>query len=318
MRGGGWRVELAMRWLSMAALAVGCTSTVAEDYAVDDERLVLWSEGQLVPDGERVEDVIAEAELPGDGRPRIRIEIDPDSCFPSYTATGFPAIDLQAGRVVVPLAFTLQMSNRPGELDLVWFDMATGEEVGRDVLLDEEYELPESEGDGQVDCRGVTATLRGAVRAANRELRSRSWTTMEPLPVELYESDDDDVVYREHIRPSERPVQVVLQHGHAVARVRGIEVLERHDVDNRMTMVHRVYAHRPSGTVLFGARDCEGDSCTCDPRSRAAVLHWRPETFAAIDDRPCVFERSPGNDRNTCDWRPVPFADAADTPLWEL
>ena len=307
-----------MRWLSIAALTLGCTSTVSDDYALGEERLVVWSEGRFLPDAERVAEVVAEADLQVDGPPRINIEIDPDSCFPSYSATGFPAIDLEAGRVVVPLAFSLQMSNHPGELELVWFDMATGEELRRDVLLDEEYEMPELEEDAPLDCRGVTAGMRRAVRAANRELRSGSWITMDPLPVELYESAEDDDVYRGEVRPNERPVQVLLQHGQAVARVLGIEVLERHDVDNRMTMVHRVYAHRPSGTVLFGARDCEGDSCTCDPRSRAAVLHWKPDTFAAIDARPCVSEGRPGDDRNACDWRPVPFADAADTPLWEL
>jgi hypothetical protein len=304
-----------MRWLSIAALTVGCTSVVADDYTREGERLVMWPEGRLVPDGERVEEMLIEAEAQAGGPPRILIEIDPDTCFPSYTATGFPAIDLEARRVVVPLAFTLQMSNHPGELDLVWFDMATGDEIERDVLLDDEYELPEQEAEeAPLDCDAVSAGLRRAVRAANRELQSGSWITMEPLPLELHASSEDDDVYRDQ---SERPVQVVLQHGHAVARVLGI-VLERQEVDSRMTMVHRVYAHRASGTVLFGARDCERESCTCDPRSRAAVLHWKPATFAAIEAHPCVFEGGPEHHRNECDWRPVPFADAPDTPLWKL
>ena len=148
-----------MRWLSIAALTLGCTSTVSDDYALGEERLVVWSEGRFLPDAERVAEVVAEADLQVDGPPRINIEIDPDSCFPSYSATGFPAIDLEAGRVVVPLAFSLQMSNHPGELELVWFDMATGEELRRDVLLDEEYEMPELEEDARVVLEDEPETL---------------------------------------------------------------------------------------------------------------------------------------------------------------
>jgi hypothetical protein len=144
---------------------------------------------------------------------------------------------------------------------------------------------------------------------------------MEPLPVELYYDWDyewADAEYREERRPRERPVQVLVQDGQAIARVLGVKVLERHRLPYGRTMVHRAYAHRASGTVLFGTRDCDGDSCTCDPRSEAAVLHWKPETFAAIDAKPCIVDPASRTESgDNCDARPLPFDDPA-SGLWAL
>jgi hypothetical protein len=43
------------------------------------------------------------------------------------------------------------------------------------------------------------------------------------------------------------------------------------------------------------------------------VLHWRPETFAAIDAHPCV----PDRERElTCDYQPLPYDD--DRAIWRL
>lgn len=318
-------------------LIAACTSTVAaEDYALEDERAAALGDGLVLPDGERIADrslapdpvetipeVEPEPAPPEGGPPRIRVEFDPtDYCRPSFTPTGFPAIDVDAGIVVVPLAHVLQLSSTPGALDLVWFDASTGAEIERNVLLHEDGILGdalEEEGE-EIDCTRPSAPVRAAVRAANRALRARTWVTMERLPVELFYDYGPETAadYREQTPVAERPVQVLLQHGHAIARVLGVKVLERHDVPNSMSMVHEVYAHRPSGTVVFGTRDCDGESCTCDPRSSAAILHWKPETFAAIDAHPCIVDPASRSEvGNNCDHRPVPFDDF-DAPLWAL
>lgn len=44
------------------------------------------------------------------------------------------------------------------------------------------------------------------------------------------------------------------------------------------------------------------------------MLHWKPETFAAIDAHPCVPDRE---EEVTCDDQPLPFDDN-ERPIWRL
>ena len=309
----------------LALMLVACTSPAeAEDYALEDAPEQEWRLGSVVPDGERevvrasADPIVEEApvvEVERGGAPRLRVSFDPESCWPQFAVRGFPAIDLETGTVVVPLAQTMQLSTLPGSFDLLWLDSETGEEIERARLLDA---YPDAATGDEVDCRRVAPRVRQAVRDANRELRSHAWVTMARLPVELFDGDPDTLAADlEGVPVRHRPVQVVAQHGEAIVRIAGVRVLERDELPFGSTMVHRVYAHRESGTVLFGVRDCAGDSCTCDPLGQAAVLRWRPETFAAIDAHPCVpDEPALDDEQDSCDLRALPF-EATDE-LWTL
>jgi hypothetical protein len=162
----------------------------ADDYDLDDPRAALGP-GAVVPDGtpERVHAVSQEPARTS--APRLTMAVDLEGCTASFDAIGFPAIDLDAGVIAVPLAHVLQMSSAPGQLNLMWFDAESGDEIERDEVV---------------------------------------------------------------------------------------------------------------------------SSCTCDPRGDAAVLHWRPETFAAIDAHPCVVDRE---EEVTCDDQPLPFEDN-ERAVWRL
>ena len=87
----------------------------------------------------------------------------------------------------------------------------------------------------------------------------------------------------------ERHVQAYVLGGELLVRLPGVRVLEQHptDLDEEGVAVHRIYGHRPSGTVLVTAVDCYGEDCTCDPGTSSTILRWSPDTLATIDDRPC-------------------------------
>jgi hypothetical protein len=289
-------------------------SVEADDYDLDDPRAALGP-GAVVPDGtpERVHAVSREPARTS--VPRLTMEVDLEGCTASFDAIGFPAIDLDAGVIAVPLAHVLQMSSAPGQLDLAWFDAESGDEIERDEVVSSAW-MPADADETANACRRSMAPVRRALRAANLELGEHTWTTMEMLPLELYydHGPDSDAAYRERRRPHERPVQVVTLYGDIVVRRLGVKVLERSDAPVFGDFFQRAYAHRESGTVLLTTRSCDGESCTCDPRGEAAVLHWKPETFAVIDAHPCVVDREA---EVTCDDQPLPFEDN-ERPSWRL
>ena len=225
-------------------------------------------------------------EGPGD-RPRFVLAPEREGC-PVVSTEGFPAISLDGSQVVVPRAFHEQLSMTPGSLELQWHDVALGSVVRSEPVVTDELVLDD---DARCEPAATLAVTRRAEQR-NRELAAGRWRSLEELPLEYFDPSSHIIeAYREEHPPGERGPQVIQQHGELVLRIVGARVLERHPVAPH---VHgtpfRVFGDRQTGTVVVVSVGCAGDSCTCDPSVTAQVMHWSPETFAAIERRPCKGE----------------------------
>lgn len=282
----------------LGTLLGGCTAPPeAEDLVLAEheaaDALALCS----IPDGERsaldpppeveVEVEVAETEpVPEEparrtGPPRFIPDRGPEACW-GVTARGFPAISTDGHTVVVPEAEHLQLSYTPGELALRWLDTAEGTVTRTDPLI------ASSDWGGEEECElSGRRSLRRRSRATNRALAEGSWRTMERLPIELFYPHTYMIeAYLEEFAPHERAPQLVVQHGEAIVRIPGVEVLERHPIEPTGEP-YAAFGDRQTGTVVLVTMTCSGDSCTCDPRFSSQVLHWQPSTFDAIEQRPC-------------------------------
>lgn len=111
---------------------------------------------------------------------------------------------------------------------------------------------------------------------------------MDVLAVEYGDAEVPADVYLE-TPARERPLQVLVQHGEAIARIPGVKVYERHALDRgRGDLLYAVHGDRETGTVVLTFATCMGESCTCDPLFTAEVIQWSEETFAALDAHPCA------------------------------
>lgn len=204
-------------------------------------------------------------------------------------AEGFPAISSDGTTIAVPDAEHLQLSYTPGSLTLRLVDVASGRTNETHAVLtgDESYDETD---DGP--CRRTAKSVRRHAARANAVLASGRWRAMERLPVSLVDPWTSHEAYQAHLDeldPADRIVQLGIRRGEVFVRIPGVKVLERDMLDpDQLSDPFAVYADRSTGTVVLVTTGCVGDSCTCDPRFTSQVLHWSPETFAAIDQRPCV------------------------------
>jgi hypothetical protein len=175
----------------------------------------------------------------------------------------------------------LQMSPIPGPYAVSWLSTTGPSET---MTIAEHAELFDLE----------AKELRRRARAIDDRLAGSDWRAMEVLPVHLVDTlNFDAAAYREATPLEQRAVQVLAQHGELIVRIFGVDVLERHPIDEgMMDLAFRVYADRETGSALVIFFDCAGDSCTCDPQYTAQLFHWAPETFAAVDRRPCVADET--------------------------
>jgi hypothetical protein len=219
-------------------------------------------------------------------RPRFVADAPgPDACW-GVQAEGFPAISDDGTTLVVPRTNHLQLQLSPGTMGLEWRDVASGHVTRSDpvVIFDESYDEVDERACGRV-ARGI----RRRAHAVNANLAAVSWRVMERLPVALGDlgvSDEARAEYLAQVPSGERVVQLVARHGEVALRIPGVKVLERHPLPTDDVVA--VYGDRVTGTVVLVGRECVGDSCTCDPSFTAYVLHWSPESFNAIAERPCV------------------------------
>ena len=200
-----------------------------------------------------------------------------------------PAID-DEGVVVTAASFHMIEGPTPGDFRV---------ELRKQDELVEAFPIAVSTDsmDASTCARDRRTVGRGA-RAANKALASHRWRPMLELPVEY--ADDD--TYRRALDETsavDRPVQLIQKGDNLVARVVGVNVLERHAIPRRRTIdahwsvrkfrgtVDSVYADRETGTVLVIYRGCAGSSCTCDPAYTSVVLHWSEATFDRLDSHPC-------------------------------
>lgn len=242
---------------------------------------------RVAPHGEEVSEPATEpASRRGSSRPRIVADTPgPDACW-GAEATGFPAISDDGTTLVVPQANHLQLSYIPGRLALEWHDLTSGlvTESQPIVIHDETFDETDERA-----CARVARGIRRRAHATNVALSAVRWRAMERLPVAIldtYASDESREQYLVEVPPRDRVVQVVRHLGEIVVRIPGVEVLERHSLLGGDPF--EVYGDRISGTVVLVTVQCAGDSCTCDPIFTSHVLRWNPETFEAIEARPCV------------------------------
>ena len=219
-------------------------------------------------------------------RPRFVADTGPDACW-GVRAEGFPAISDDGTTLVVPQSHHLQVQLYPGDMGLEWRDVASGHVTRTEpvAIFDDSF----FDQDGELLCGRLARSVRRRAHAANESLAAVEWRVMERLPVALPDLGISEVLHAEYLAqvpPRERVVQLVPRHGQVALRIPGVEVLERHalPVDD----VVEVYGDRATGTVVLVERKCLGDSCTCDPGFTAHVVHWSPESFDAIAERPCI------------------------------
>ncbi|HWB80529.1 MAG TPA: hypothetical protein VG755_36445 [Nannocystaceae bacterium] len=276
------------------ALLVACTSPVTvdglrydEDEPAPDDRVL------AIPDGARepvrapaVETpaiaIAAAAPLRGATRFRMGGDGSVDDCV-SVRGEGFPALDRTHQLVAVSQEHWLQDTPLAGSTTLRIVALAPERSADELTTI-----LP-----GGMDtmdarvCRALRERVRDDLRHANAELAARGFRPMAALPIEYGVPDAPADVYLE-TPARERPLQVIVQHGEAIARIPGVKVYERHAIPReRGDGLYAVHGDRTTGTVVLTFATCDGDSCTCDPSFTAEVVQWSAPTFAALDAHPC-------------------------------
>ncbi len=209
----------------------------------------------------------------------------PDACW-GAEAEGFPAISDDGTTLVVPKTHHLQVQLYPGTMGLEWRDVASGHVTRTEpvVIIDESYDEIDERA-----CARVARGIRRRAHAVNANLAAVRWRVMERLPVALGDygaSDEVRAEYLAQVPAAERVVQLVVRNGEVALRIPGVKVLERHPLPAGDVVA--VYGDRATGTVVLVGRECLGDSCSCDPGFTSHVVHWSPESFDAIAQRPCV------------------------------
>ena len=192
-------------------------------------------------------------------------------------------------------------------MDLVLRDARTGRTLEAVSLLGE-VRWPEEDTEFDEDgpepdpCGDAHRETQAKLEAIREGLARTRWEAMPELPLEFIKYGEMNLEYEAEAHAEaqalgepvrwERHVQAYVQGGELLVRLPGVRVLEQHptDLDEEGVSVHRIYGHRPSGTVLVTAVDCYGEDCTCDPGTSSTVLQWSPETLATIDGRPCGVE----------------------------
>lgn len=310
MRESGWDVVGVMRKpttgvVLLGALLAGCMAAPeAEELVIAELEEAELPELRSIPEGERMPAAAEEGEAMEDEpeppaqeaaarssarAPRFTLEVDEDGC-PTVSAVGFPAISADGETVVAPQTEHFQLTYVPGHMDLEWHDADTGAIVRREeVVLDEDVAR-----DDDMGCSpSNTLRLRRRLRQRNRELAEHRWRTMERLPIELFYPETHMIEVFKELPVADRRVQLLVQHGEIVVRIVGVKVLERSQLALHMqSMAYQVFADRETGAVVLVTMDCVGEDCTCDPAFTSQVLHWQPETFEALDRRPCEDDES--------------------------
>jgi hypothetical protein len=302
-------VMIAMRALATAtvlgSLLTGCMALPeAEELVLLDDEREAMPELHAIPYDEAYERVTPpvedRSEPPAASEPVSRRNppsgprfaadaAGPDACW-GVVAEGFPAISDDGTTVVAPNANHLQLSYTPGTMGVQWHDVASGRITRSEpiVTADETADETFDEEDARA-CSRVARRIRRRAHAANMALANEHWRTMEPLPVAFVDPSAPETArtgYLVDVPPGDRTVQLVALHDEHVVRIPGVDVLERHPLPTGEPFA--VFGDRATGTVVLVTSACVGDSCTCDPSFTSYVLHWRPETFAAIEQRPCV------------------------------
>jgi hypothetical protein len=294
-------VMVSMRALTTAAvlgsLLTGCMAAPeAEELVFLDEEREAMLELRAIPYEEVAETVAPSVEQATEPEPsshrasaRPRFVADapgPDACW-GVEGEGFPAISDDGTTIVAPRANHLQLSYTPGTMELEWHDVERGRITRSQpvVVADERFDETDERA-----CARVARGIRRRAHAANMALAAAGrWRAMERLPVALFHSwaaEESGGDYLADTLPGDRVAQLVVRHGEVVLRIPGVKVLERHPLPAGEPFA--VYGDRATGTVLLVTSACVGDSCTCDPSFTSHVLHWSPESFAAIEHDPCV------------------------------
>jgi hypothetical protein len=324
----------SMRLLETAAvlgsLLTGCMAAPeTEELVLLDEEREAMLELRAIPyeeAAERVAPPVERAAAPepssrrAGARPRFVADAPgPDACW-GVAGEGFPAISHDGATIVVPKANYLQLSYTPGTMELEWHDVASGHITRSQpvVVADESFDETNERA-----CARVARGIRRRAHAANMALAAAGrWRAMERLPVAFFQSwaaEESRGEYLADTLPGDRVVQLVARHDELVLRIPGVKVLERHSLSAGEPFA--VYGDRATGTVLLVTTECVGDSCTCDPSFTSHVLHWSPESFAAIEHDPCVAfdEDAPEDERVHEGWTSCePFDLGFDVAPWSF
>jgi hypothetical protein len=280
-----------MRRLALLpTLLLACMSPVEAEALRYDEDDELMPDARVlaIPDGERerpVQTEVAETETPTPGTTRYRMTGDGtvDDCIDVH-GEGFPAIDRTGEQVAVSEVQWLQLTPLPGSTTLRIIALDVDAHAGESTSI-----LPAGMDtmDARV-CRSLRKQVRGAIARANADLAERGFRPMTALAIDYGDVETPADAYLE-TPAHERPLQVIVQHGEAIARIPGVKVYERHAI-NRDTgdWLYAVHGDRSTGTVVLTFANCNGDSCTCDPLFTHEIVRWNDATFAALDAHPCA------------------------------
>ncbi len=205
----------------------------------------------------------------------------------SLRAEQFPALSERGDVIVTAKRSVKQLSSVPGTMTVELISVENGASTRSFELLPD-MQIPED----AASCRRFRRKLVRRVREANRALAERRWQPLQRLPIATVERASTGL-YRLETQPRDRHVQLVLQHGELIARIPGVQVLERHPWKFSNAEPVAAYGDRQHGLAVILAMRCAGTNCTCDPQYESTLVRWREETFDAVTRRPCRPEQTP-------------------------
>ncbi len=292
-------------------LACACTGQpISEPLDVDEPlehelALPAWS---LVPDAEALapRPLDSRTALAGE-RPQLAVvdwssdSAEDEVCAFAVEAQGFPAVSLDGATIVEAIAFTPGNADIDQELmELRW--------LGAEARVDPIYDRGNHEPGEPDACDLAREQVEARVSALQAELDRQAWRQLEQLAVytpdaywyeSLYlevrkDAEGNDYVDPNTLPSDRRPVEVTYRKGWFIARVAGIEVLERQaqlqwrqgdEVCDVNPHISALWADRATRRAMV-TFNFDNGGCLCDGRDYQAMLELGDALFAAVDRRP--------------------------------
>ncbi|KIG18663.1 hypothetical protein DB30_07678 [Enhygromyxa salina] len=212
---------------------------------------------------------------------------------------GFPAISAD-GSTIVTLALG-PIGNGEADIETLYvkrfdFDEALGERT--DLIYDRGTDHPWK--DDFAGCEASIAAVLATVQRLDAELGEQDWRPLEPLPVVI--SDPDNVELSpyvdqamDHLAPSERPVELRYHAGSFIARIRGVEVLQRtprpewrqwsDEFSDNSPHLEAVQVDRVTGRALVSF-NYSNHGCLSDDATYFSAIELAPAVLDAVDRKP--------------------------------
>ncbi|MEM6991464.1 MAG: hypothetical protein AAF721_13230 [Myxococcota bacterium] len=216
-------------------------------------------------------------------------------CPFTVEAPGFPAVSEDGSKFTYWVAEALSSSDGQDELNTFRIvDVATDTVEETIVVVDgEEF------GEEKDSCRRLWRKAKIVAERANRELAKRRWNVMEPFGALIpyqdgFGMDDEERAKQMAMPASERPVELIRQHGEAIVRIPGVKVLGRTPAEwnapwqegcgGFSAIPAAAFADRETGVVVVEVQQMAGP-CYCYAETLFHSIDVDREAFVLIETR---------------------------------